>query len=471
MNYRRNGRWMCWSGVGVLALAAGLSLPATAQSGAADTPPTGTQPEEKSETERPTLSDRQTPAAERSRELTREQQAERERRARERTPAEREAELRRVGQELPIRRLEDAPRSLTPQQINPSWRQTLPAIDRIMLHAMVGFAPPDFTDDLQWHGHNPAGDAADQKPDWLQFRDRIVVVQTWTSANSAGRQAKTDAINAISEFSTNDVALILVHTPEGHDGAAGHVEHASNPNVSIVVDHNGAWLDEAGIYRTPVNFIVDRNGTVRFGGLTPDGITAAIASIIDEEYDEHGVVNPLPPIDRRLHVAFPTVRGNPGTTPDVQGQVGPDVYVPEWFNDPPSSLRGKVIKVEFWRTGCPHCINAIPKLNETYERFSDDLVIVAITHESPDQLRQGLRQRNVDPDGVKYPIGIDPQRRTAQQLGVRGVPHSIVMSSDGIVRWQGHPAQLQDQVLEQIIVANNAMFARTEIRERRWVKN
>jgi thiol-disulfide isomerase/thioredoxin len=369
-----------------------------------------------------------------------------------------------------LQRQANQPLTPTVQQVERQWLQPMPSIDRTMMEALVGFTPPEFADDLAWHGHNPVRDGNGQ-PEWLHYRDRIVVVQSWTSANRAGRQAMTDAIAAVSEFSANDVALLLLHTPEGHQGAAEHVEHASKPNVSIVVDSTGKWSDELGIYRTPVNFIVDRNGVVRFAGLNSEGIVPAIQSIIDDEYDEHEEVAPLPPMQQRLNVAFPTTRGNTGRTPDIHGQVGPDVYVPEWFNDPPASLRGKVIKVEFWRTGCPPCINAIPKLNETIERFGDDVVIVAITHERPQDIRQGLSRRNVDPDGLRYTIGVDPQRRTATQMNVQGVPHSIVMSYDGIVRWQGHPAGLADETLEQIIRANNALYARTQLDERRWVKN
>jgi cytochrome c biogenesis protein CcmG/thiol:disulfide interchange protein DsbE len=485
MTTRKKAGWMYRAGiglgVGLFAAAAGLTTPASAQSG--------------TEQAQPSSADRGTEStdAERARErggppanITRRQQtdrtqprgvrdadqdAEREARtrAREQAARERAARQREVANHLPIARLEDAPRAFA--SVDPEWREPMPSVDRTMMDALIGYAAPEFPDNVSWHGHNPPRAADHDEPSWLQFRDRIVVVQSWTSVNRAGRQAMTDAITAVSEFSANDVALILVHTPEGHQGAKEFVEHASKPNVSIVVDPVGEWCEEVGIYRTPVNFVVDRNGEVRFGALSPKGIVEAVNAIIDEEYDEHSDVESLPPMSQRLNVAFPNTRGSTGNTPNIQGEIGPDVYVPSWFNDPPASIRGKAIKVEFWRTGCPHCINAIPKLNETANRFGEDLVIVAITHENADQVRRGLQQRNVNPDEVQYPIGLDPQRRTAQQVGVRGVPHSLLMSSDGIVRWQGHPAALNDDTLQQILHANNAMFARTQLDERRWTKN
>lgn len=451
MNDQRQRRWASTAGLGAMLLAASMSMPTAAQSGPERNAPSGT--------DRDRANERIQQQQQRQQQMQQRQQ----RRTVDPSPARNEAEARRQLRE----RQQQAARS----QIYRDGRQSMPSFDRTMMDTLVGYAPPDFTDGLVWHGHDPARGDDSQQVDWLQFRDRIVVVQSWTSANSAGRQAMTDTVDAISEFSTNDVALLLVHTPEGHNGAADHIEHASKSNVSIVVDETGAWCDLVGIHRTPVNFIVDRNGLVQFAGLKAEAIPTAVESIIDAEFDEHAEVQPLPAMERRLNVSFPSARGNTGRTPNIQGQIGPDVFVSEWFNDPPASLRGKTIKVEFWRTNCPHCINAISKLNEMAERFRDDLVIVAITQERADGVRQGLSRRNVDPDGLKYPVGLDPQGRTAGEVGVSGVPHAIVMSSDGVVRWQGHPASLPDQTLEQIILANNAMHARTELERRRWVKN
>ncbi len=40
-----------------------------------------------------------------------------------------------------------------------------------------------------------------------------------------------------------------------------------------------------------------------------------------------------------------------------------------------------------------------------------------------------------------------------QMIQNRGIPHAIVMSPDGIVRWQGHPATLEQSPLAQTVRA------------------
>ena len=37
-------------------------------------------------------------------------------------------------------------------------------------------------------------------------------------------------------------------------------------------------------------------------------------------------------------------------------------------------------------------------------------------------------------------------------------PHTLVMSGDWIVRWQGHPGALTAEVLDQIVKANRDMI-------------
>lgn len=57
-----------------------------------------------------------------------------------------------------------------------------------------------------------------------------------------------------------------------------------------------------------------------------------------------------------------------------------------------ASLRGKVVVLNFWFTGCPPCITEMPKLNELVEKFQDqDVVFIAPTWDTEDILRAFLK--------------------------------------------------------------------------------
>ena len=47
-------------------------------------------------------------------------------------------------------------------------------------------------------------------------------------------------------------------------------------------------------------------------------------------------------------------------------------------------------------------------------------------------------------------------------FGVRGIPSIAIISSDGIVRWQGHPNSLDAAVLDPLVAANAKLSAPNE---------
>jgi hypothetical protein len=59
---------------------------------------------------------------------------------------------------------------------------------------------------------------------------------------------------------------------------------------------------------------------------------------------------------------------------------------------------------------------------------------------------------------MKYNLAIDTQGRTSKVVGVKGIPHVIIMSTDGVVRWQGFPLddkeKLTADIVQQIIAAD-----------------
>lgn len=116
---------------------------------------------------------------------------------------------------------------------------------------------------------------------------------------------------------------------------------------------------------------------------------------------------------------------------------------------------GKVVLVDLWATWCGPCRKLIPELNQMQEKFKDDLVIIGISGEKESVVRSFL-----DRTPVSYAMGLDPNTSIEKSLGVSGIPHVLVISSDNIVRWQGYPLSNQDPLTEstlrQIIAADKA---------------
>jgi thiol-disulfide isomerase/thioredoxin len=116
-------------------------------------------------------------------------------------------------------------------------------------------------------------------------------------------------------------------------------------------------------------------------------------------------------------------------------------------------LKGKVLLIDFWATWCGPCRAVIPEMNEWKTKFGKDLIIVGVSDEKPEVIQEFMNKTKMD-----YIVATDSEKTMSKILGIEGIPHVLVLSKDGIVRYQGFPSQEEDKLttekLEQIIKAN-----------------
>jgi cytochrome c biogenesis protein CcmG/thiol:disulfide interchange protein DsbE len=127
-----------------------------------------------------------------------------------------------------------------------------------------------------------------------------------------------------------------------------------------------------------------------------------------------------------------------------RGQRPPQIIVEQWLTPVPA-VEGKFVLVDFWATWCAPCRQSIPHLNALQAKFKDRLVVIGLSDESPEAMRQMPSPR------VDYYVGTDPQARTRAAVEVQGIPHAMLMDPDGIVRFEGRPVYLEEAGLERLI--------------------
>lgn len=136
------------------------------------------------------------------------------------------------------------------------------------------------------------------------------------------------------------------------------------------------------------------------------------------------------------------VKGN-----DLRGKKGPEILVDEWITDEPDTLN-KVVIVSFWATWCPHCRRSVVRLDKIADHYKGNVVAIAVCQDDPVKTRDYIKEHPVD-------IGVasDVSRRTVNVVAPGSIPHAIVISPDGTVRWQGITNRLTTGILDQILKA------------------
>ncbi len=140
---------------------------------------------------------------------------------------------------------------------------------------------------------------------------------------------------------------------------------------------------------------------------------------------------------------------------DFVGQNPPEIKIAEFLNAPADmpktleGLRGRVVLVEFWATWCPPCRAIIPHMKELADKFSTrGLQVISITKEKTDVVKPFAEQHN-----MTYTIGIDDGGQTVRAYGIRSIPSAFLVGRDGKVFWQGHPAELKENQIEDALRA------------------
>ena len=128
------------------------------------------------------------------------------------------------------------------------------------------------------------------------------------------------------------------------------------------------------------------------------------------------------------------------------------VLGPIIFHARPDFLPGGILAIDLFFVLSSYLITTIA-LNEWQKTFAKALVVIGLSDEKPDVIREFMRKTKMD-----YAVATDESKVTSALVGVKGIPHVMVISPDGIVRWQGFPPMKEDTLntakLKQIIEAS-----------------
>lgn len=150
------------------------------------------------------------------------------------------------------------------------------------------------------------------------------------------------------------------------------------------------------------------------------------------------------------------------------GEKAPRVLFRECLNHPrlnPDFFKGKYLVLDFWATWCGPCIASFPHLDSLSKRYSSDNVIFAIiSSEKKEKINKFLGKRNINAYHLLDSITTDSKKRTiindlygitAQNFGVKAIPHTVIIDQENNIVWKGIASALTESDLADIINGNS----------------
>jgi len=117
----------------------------------------------------------------------------------------------------------------------------------------------------------------------------------------------------------------------------------------------------------------------------------------------------------------------------AEGKPAPDFTLKDLSGNPVtlSSLKGKVVLVNFWATWCPPCREEVPSLvrmNQALQGKPFQLLAISIDEGGKKAVQEFFQK-----SGQVLPAFLDSDGAVAKRYGTTGVPETFVVDAKGII--------------------------------------
>jgi thiol-disulfide isomerase/thioredoxin len=117
----------------------------------------------------------------------------------------------------------------------------------------------------------------------------------------------------------------------------------------------------------------------------------------------------------------------------VAGSVFPDFTEKDLSGKPLSisNFKGKIVLVDFWATWCGPCVQELPNVLKTYEKYHDkglEIIGISLDREEP------ALKKFIEEKGMKWAQFFDGkgwQNKLAAQYGVQSIPATYLLDGEG----------------------------------------
>lgn len=112
-----------------------------------------------------------------------------------------------------------------------------------------------------------------------------------------------------------------------------------------------------------------------------------------------------------------------------------------WINSPPlvlSSLKGKVVLIDFWTYSCINCVRTLPYLKDWYIKYHDKGLVIIGVHTPEFDFEKNVEnvKNAVIRNGINYPVALDNQFVTWQNFSNHYWPAHYLIDKNGQVVYE-----------------------------------
>lgn len=140
-----------------------------------------------------------------------------------------------------------------------------------------------------------------------------------------------------------------------------------------------------------------------------------------------------PPVEQNDATAETVADETETTTLVKEGMQAPDFTVTmfDGTTQTLSTLKGKVVLVNFWATWCPPCREELKRVQtDIVDRFAgQEFVFIPISRAEERETVAAFREQM----GYTFPMGLDPERKIYDQFASNFIPRNFLIDQEGKV--------------------------------------